>query len=68
MKVCGMKSALFFRSPMHFVRRRWRAAEAVDVAESRIRHKALVGVVTHQRAGLGSSTTSRNNKAQGKDR
>ncbi|KAL7880376.1 hypothetical protein SRHO_G00026300 [Serrasalmus rhombeus] len=30
--------------------------------------KALVGVVTHGRAGLGSGTTSRYNKAQGKDR
>ncbi|KAL7871866.1 hypothetical protein SRHO_G00068490 [Serrasalmus rhombeus] len=48
--------------------RRWRAAEAVDVAESRIWHKALVGVVTPGRAGLGSGTTCRYNKVQGKDR
>ncbi|KAK0148843.1 hypothetical protein N1851_010754 [Merluccius polli] len=48
--------------------RRWRAAEAVDVAESRLRHRALVGTVTNGRAGLGSSTTPRYNKAQGKDR
>nr|XP_055068382.1 uncharacterized protein LOC129450032 [Misgurnus anguillicaudatus] len=48
--------------------RRWRAAGAVDVAESQLQHRALVGVVAYGRAGLGSSTTSCYNKAQGKDR
>ncbi|KAJ8002289.1 hypothetical protein DPEC_G00178340 [Dallia pectoralis] len=45
-----------------------RAAEEVEVAESRLRNRELVGAVAHGRAGLGSSTTSRYNKAQGKDR
>ncbi|KAJ8014697.1 hypothetical protein DPEC_G00018340 [Dallia pectoralis] len=48
--------------------RRWRAAEEVKVAESRLRHRELVGAVAYGRAGLGSGTTSRYNKAQGKDR
>ncbi|KAJ8014240.1 hypothetical protein DPEC_G00038200 [Dallia pectoralis] len=48
--------------------RRWRAAEEVEVAKSRLRHRELVGAVAYGRAGLGSGTTSRYNKAQGKDR
>jgi len=47
---------------------RWSTAEAVDVVESWLWHRALVGAVTHGRAGLVSSTTSRYNKAQGKAR
>jgi len=37
--------------------RKWRAAEAVDTAESRLRHRVLVEAVTLGIAGLGSSTT-----------
>lgn len=37
--------------------RKWRAAEAVEDAESRLRHRVLVGAVLCGRAGLGSSTT-----------
>ncbi|XP_067280778.1 uncharacterized protein [Pseudorasbora parva] len=48
--------------------RKWRAVAAVDEAESRLRHRSLIGAVTHGRAGLGSGTTPRYNKAQGKDR
>ncbi|KAJ8008617.1 hypothetical protein DPEC_G00106740 [Dallia pectoralis] len=48
--------------------RRWRAAEEVEVAESSLQHRELVGAVAYGRAGLGSGTTSRYNKAQGKDR
>lgn len=46
---------------------KWRAAEAVDVAESWLWHRALVEAVTRGRAGLGS-ITSRYDKAQRKDR
>jgi len=42
-----------------------RAAEAVDAAESWLRHRALVGTVT---CGLGSSTTPHYDKAKRKDR
>jgi len=38
-------------------RQKWRAAEAVDAAEARLRHRALVGAVASGRAGLGCSTT-----------
>lgn len=48
--------------------RRWRAAEAVDVAESHLQHRALVGTVAQGRAVLGSSTTLCYNNADGKDR
>ena len=40
----------------------------MDVAESRLWHRALVGTVARGRAGLGSSTTPRYDKAEGKDR
>lgn len=40
----------------------------MDVAESRLQHRALVGTVACERAGLGSSTTSCYDKAKGKDR
>ena len=48
--------------------RKWRAAEAVDVAEARLRQRALVGTVAQGRAGLGSGRTPRYHKAQGKER
>ncbi|XP_034552669.1 LOW QUALITY PROTEIN: uncharacterized protein LOC117822130 [Notolabrus celidotus] len=48
--------------------RKWKAAEAVDVAEAQLRHRVLVGTVARGRAGLGSSKTPRYNKAQGKDK
>lgn len=47
---------------------KWRAAEAMDKAESRLRHRVLVGTVSCGRAGLGSSKTPHYDKAQGKDR
>lgn len=48
--------------------RKWRAQEAVDQAEARLRHSVLVGTVTSGRAGLGCIQSSRYDKAQGKDR
>lgn len=48
--------------------RKWRAAEAVDIAESRLRQRALVGAVAQGRAGLGSGNSTRFDKAQGKER
>jgi len=47
---------------------KWRAAEAVDAAESWLRHMTLVGAVTRGRAGMCSSTTLHYNKAKRKDR
>lgn len=48
--------------------RKWRAQEAVEQAESRLRHSVLVGPVSSGRAGLGSVATTRYDKALGKDR
>lgn len=48
--------------------RKWRAAEAVDVAEPPLRYRALVKAGTRGRTGLRSGTTSHFDKAQGKDR
>ena len=48
--------------------RKWRAQEAVEQAESRLRHSVLVGPVASGRAGLGSVATTRYDKALGKDR
>lgn len=39
----------------------------MEVAESRLRHNALLSTVTRGRVGLSSSTTPLYNKAQGKD-
>lgn len=47
--------------------RKWRALEAVDQAESRLRHRALVGSMAVGRAGLGSIPTSDYSKARGKE-
>ncbi|XP_061589349.1 uncharacterized protein LOC133454644 [Cololabis saira] len=48
--------------------RKWRAQEAVDQAESRLRHSELVGKVASGRAGLGSNPRPSYNKTQGKER
>ncbi|XP_061733213.1 uncharacterized protein LOC133536595 [Nerophis ophidion] len=48
--------------------RKWRAVEAVDVAEARLRQKVLVGIVAQGRSGLGSRRTPRYDKAQGKEK
>ncbi|KAJ8349798.1 hypothetical protein SKAU_G00249280 [Synaphobranchus kaupii] len=48
--------------------RKWRAPEAVDQAESRLRHRVLVGSVAIGRAGLGSIPTTHYNRATGKER
>ena len=39
--------------------RKWRAANAVQQAETRLNHKAILGTVAQGRAGLGSITTTR---------
>ncbi|KAL3970378.1 polycystin 1L2 [Sarotherodon galilaeus] len=46
----------------------WRAAEAVDIAVSRLQQRVLVGTVAQGRAGLGNSRTPNYDKAQGKER
>ena len=48
--------------------RKWKAHEAVDQAESRLRHSELVGTVASGRAGLGSNPRPHYKKAQGKER
>lgn len=48
--------------------RKWRAAEAVDVAESRLRQRVLVGTVAQGRASLGSHRTPRYEKVQVEER
>ena len=49
--------------------RKWSAQVAVADAESRLRHRDLVGVVAHGRAGLGMfPTPPRHREAQGKEK
>ncbi|KAL3972927.1 tetraspanin-7 [Sarotherodon galilaeus] len=48
--------------------RKWRAAEAVDIAVSRLQQRVIVGTVAQGRAGLGSSRKPNYDKAQGKER
>ncbi|XP_072560565.1 uncharacterized protein [Paramormyrops kingsleyae] len=48
--------------------RKWRAQEAVQLAEARLQHGVLVGSVAVGRAGLGCHKTPRYDKAQGRDR
>ncbi|XP_076860736.1 uncharacterized protein LOC143513938 [Brachyhypopomus gauderio] len=48
--------------------RKWKAQEAVEQAEARLRHGILVGTVAVGRAGLGSFTRPCYGKAQGKER
>jgi len=43
-------------------------SRGIDAAESRLRHRTLVGAVTGGRAGLGSSTTPHYEKVKRKDR
>lgn len=47
---------------------KWKAMEAVDVVEARLRHRALMGTVSHTRAGQGSSSTPHYDRAQGKEK
>lgn len=48
--------------------RKWQAHEAVSRAETRLRHKVLVGTVAMGRAGLRSSPKPRYDKARGKEK
>ncbi|XP_077380867.1 uncharacterized protein LOC144020874 [Festucalex cinctus] len=48
--------------------RKWRAEKAVEVAESRLRQKALVGVLATGRAGLGYFPKTQVSQARGKER
>ena len=48
--------------------RKWRAEAAVEQAESRLRHRVLVGTVARGRAGLGTLISPRFDKARGKER
>lgn len=47
--------------------RKWRAQDAVEQAESQLRHSVLVGPVASGQARLGSVPTMHYDKAQGKD-
>lgn len=47
---------------------KWGAAEPVDITESRLRQRMLVGTVAQGRSDLGSDRTLRHDKAQGKER
>ncbi|KAI4893046.1 hypothetical protein NFI96_026080, partial [Prochilodus magdalenae] len=46
--------------------RKWRAQEAVDQAEARLRHSVLVGTVAVGRAGIGNKPRPLYNQVQGK--
>ncbi|XP_035688709.1 LOW QUALITY PROTEIN: uncharacterized protein LOC118424272 [Branchiostoma floridae] len=48
--------------------RKWKAQEAVDQAEARLRHSVLVGSVAVGRAGLGSCPKPRYDKVSGKEK
>ncbi|XP_075904972.1 uncharacterized protein LOC142903304 [Nelusetta ayraudi] len=48
--------------------RKWRAQDGLEVAESRLRHRALVGTVATGRAGLGAFPQPCYEKAHGKDK
>ncbi|KAI8506911.1 hypothetical protein Bbelb_153500 [Branchiostoma belcheri] len=48
--------------------RKWKAQEAVDKAESRLRHSVLVGTLAVGRAGLGSCPKPQYDKASGRER
>lgn len=48
--------------------RKWRAQEAVDQAETRLQHRALVGSVAVGRAGLGSIPATNYSNLKGKER
>lgn len=48
--------------------RKWRAKEAVDQAESWLRHRELVGSVATRRVGQGSIPMTCYNKLKGKEK
>ncbi len=48
--------------------RKWRAAEAVQQAEIRLKHKAILGTVAQDRVRLGSLRATRYDSASGKER
>ncbi|XP_063058826.1 uncharacterized protein LOC134452393 [Engraulis encrasicolus] len=48
--------------------RKWRADKALEVAESRLRQKVLVGSIASGRAGIGYFPSTRVDKVQGKER
>ncbi|XP_059199347.1 uncharacterized protein LOC131979398 [Centropristis striata] len=48
--------------------RKWRAVDAVQQAESRLKHKAILGTVAQGRAGLGSQPATRFDRASGRER
>ena len=48
--------------------KKWNARKELEVAEERIRHRALVGIVAKGRAGLGYFSSPQINKATGKDK
>ena len=48
--------------------RKWKAEKAVEVAESRLRKKNLVGALAKGRAGLGYFPKIQVGKAHGKER
>ena len=48
--------------------RKFKAQEGLELAESRLRHKALVGTVAIGRAGMGAIPQPRYDRAQGKER
>ena len=48
--------------------RKWSAEEGLETAESRLRHRVLVGTVATGRVGLGAIPQPRYGKAQGRDR
>ena len=47
---------------------KWKAQEGLEVAQSRLRHRALVGTVATGRAGLGAFPQPRYENAHGKDK
>ncbi|XP_061902037.1 uncharacterized protein LOC133649222 [Entelurus aequoreus] len=48
--------------------RKWRAQDAVERAEARLRHSTLVGTIATGRAGLGCNTKPNYSRARGKER
>lgn len=47
--------------------RKWRAQEGLEIAESQLRHRALVGTVATGQAGLGANPQPCYDKAHGRD-
>lgn len=65
----GSRDAKVFRAGI-VVRtgRKWRAAEAVQQAETQLKHKDILGTVAQGRAGLGSIPSIRYESASGRER